>query len=384
MQPSLDALPDRYRRLLGTLISAPSAHPPGDTGEIARLCVEAIGGQGWQIDLVSPRRGADSVILTRGSGGPNLLFLAHLDTVSPDPQGWHGNPYLAHEEDGRIYGLGAAKAKGQVAILLELARLLSAAGLPRRGRIDIALVAAAESLGDDGTVYLRKTGRLTPDRLVVCQPTGLDLVTAESGVLWVALEAFGRAAHAARPDLGDNAIDRLIRAVQAIEAKLGKRLAGRVQGDLRSTLTLTRISGGSNTNVVPAHARAELDRRLIPNEPIYAAFTELSAILRGLGEPPDSLRLTQLRAAQGYVARPDSALLSAISASIETLRGRAPAIIPASAVSDGRFFATDGCEIVSFGAGDPAMGHAANEYVPLDEMVTATAVLFDLAERLSG
>ena len=59
-------------------------------------------------------------------------------------------------------------------------------------------------------------------------------------------------------------------------------------------------------------------------------------------------------------------------------------MLNALAVSDGRFFARDGIEIVNFGPGDGNASHAANEFVPLAEMVDAALILRAFVERTLG
>lgn len=43
--------------------------------------------------------------------------------------------------------------------------------------------------------------------------------------------------------------------------------------------------------------------------------------------------------------------------------------------SDGRWFAGDGIPIILFGPGDPALAHAANEYISTDQLIEATRFL---------
>ena len=59
-------------------------------------------------------------------------------------------------------------------------------------------------------------------------------------------------------------------------------------------------------------------------------------------------------------------------------------MLNALAVSDGRFFARDGIEIVNFGPGDGAVSHAANEFVTLAEMVDAALILRAFVKRILG
>ena len=71
-------------------------------------------------------------------------------------------------------------------------------------------------------------------------------------------------------------------------------------------------------------------------------------------------------------------------AAIEKRTGRPPDVLNALAASDGRFFARDGIEIVNFGPGDGAVSHAANEFIPLPEMVDAALILRSFVERTLG
>jgi len=64
--------------------------------------------------------------------------------------------------------------------------------------------------------------------------------------------------------------------------------------------------------------------------------------------------------------------------------GSAPRFLNALAVSDGRFFANDNIEIVTFGPGDGTTSHAPNEFVPLDQMVDAALILRDFVCRYLG
>jgi len=76
--------------------------------------------------------------------------------------------------------------------------------------------------------------------------------------------------------------------------------------------------------------------------------------------------------------------VSALITAIEDHRGRPPEVLNALAASDGRFFARDGIEIVNFGPGDGAVSHAANEFVPLAEMLDAALILRSFVERTLG
>ena len=52
--------------------------------------------------------------------------------------------------------------------------------------------------------------------------------------------------------------------------------------------------------------------------------------------------------------------------------------------SDGRYFADDGIEILTFGPGGAHEGHAANESVPLADLGPAAEILLAAVETLLG
>ena len=62
--------------------------------------------------------------------------------------------------------------------------------------------------------------------------------------------------------------------------------------------------------------------------------------------------------------------------------GRKVKFLNATGVSDGRYYADDGIEIINFGPGSGAQGHAANESVPIAEMVQAAQIQLDVVRRL--
>jgi acetylornithine deacetylase/succinyl-diaminopimelate desuccinylase-like protein len=220
--------------------------------------------------------------------------------------------------------------------------------------------------------------------LVLGAQTENQLITAERGVLWVALEARGTAAHAGAPDQGDNAILRMLRVLAHIERALAPRLASRREGAMASTINLGMIRGGHNTNVVPSACRAEIDRRLLPGETVDAAYDEIAALVAAAGEPTDRVTVERLRGTNGFRAPADGALVQAFSAAIAAATGAPPRFLNATGVSDGRYFADDGIEIVNFGPGAGAQGHAANESVPIDQIVQAALIQRDLVARLLG
>lgn len=371
--------------ILSDLIAIPSTFPPGDTSAIADYAAHRLRAAGYQVEVLDRNRPEIANVVARmGQGSPSLVFNAHADTVGIGERAlWETDPLVATLIDNRVHGLGAGNCKGSMAAQLWLAEQVARRGGPTRGQITFTFCGDEENLGPDGAYFLREIGAVKPDMLVVGTQTENQLITAERGVMWVELTAHGQSAHAGNPDAGDNAILRLMRLVTVLDAEMRTRLATRKVGEQQSTLNVGLFRGGENTNVVPSFARVEIDRRLLPEEKVEEAFAEIDAIVQAHPEA-EHLSCRLLTGTNGFRAPYDGPLVSALTAAIQQVTGAPARFLKDTGASDGRYFADDGIEIVNFGPGAGWQGHRANEFVPLDELVAATAILEGLVERVLG
>lgn len=373
--------------ILSDLIAIPSTFPPGDTAAICAYAADRLERVGYQVQVLHRDRPQIANVVAEWAGaapGPTLMFNAHADTVGIGERGmWETDPLVATVIEGRVHGLGAGNCKGSMAAQLWLAEQVARRGGPARGKIIFTFCGDEENLGPDGAFYLREIGAVKPDMLVVGTQTENQLITAERGVMWVEVTARGLSAHAGNPAAGDNAILRLMRVMTHIDAVMAERLKDRKVGDQQSTMNIGIFRGGENTNVVPNLARVEIDRRLLPEEKIVEAFAEIKALVLAHPEA-DHLSCRLLTGTNGFRAPHEGPLVSALCAAIAGVTGAPARFLKDTGASDGRYFADDGIEIVNFGPGAGWQGHKANEYVPLDELVAATAILEGVVERVLG
>jgi acetylornithine deacetylase len=95
--------------------------------------------------------------------------------------------------------------------------------------------------------------------LINGEPTENKLALATKGIIRFEVEAHGKLAHSAYPELGESAIEKLLDALQEVRKM---RLP---QDPLlgRSTVNIGVISGGRAPNVIPDAALAEIAIRLV-------------------------------------------------------------------------------------------------------------------------
>ncbi len=376
--------------ILSDLIALPSPYPPGTSVEICAYAARRLKKAGYKVETVTRTRGVDNVVArmkAKGAkarkGGPVIAFNAHVDTVGVGERAnWKSDPYKALVRGGLVHGLGAGNCKGSMAVQIWLAEEIARRGGPARGELIFTFVADEENLGPDGMAFLRKTGRVRPDALILGAQTENNLIVAERGVMWARITTRGRAAHAGNPAAGDNAILRMMRLVGALSSYYDKALARRVSGAMKSTVNIGMFHGGHNTNVVPSACTVEIDRRLLPNEKVKDAFKELKSVIDGAREPRGTYAVEFLTGTNGFFAPENGAAVGAFEAAVKAKTGRKVKFLNATGVSDGRYYADDGIEIINFGPGSGAQGHAANESVPIAGMVEAVEIQLEVVARL--
>ena len=179
-------------------------------------------------------------------GEPVVVLSTHMDTVPPF--------IPSSEDDDHIHGRGACDTKGGIAAMLHAAEELLAEG--RRGFG--LLLTVGEETDSIGAQVANRTPRGSR-YLINGEPTENRLALGSKGYLYLALEAEGRAAHSAYPELGDSAIDKLLDILARLR---GLQLpTDPVLGD--TTLNIGTLTGGRAPNVVADQARAEITVRTV-------------------------------------------------------------------------------------------------------------------------
>ncbi len=315
-------------------------------------------------------------------GGTLVLLAVHQDTVPVD--GMTIDPFSPRIERGRLFGRGACDVKGGMAALL--AAVAQLAEEPRSMRCSLLLAftvneeygfTGAQSLselliGGDDPMIPRK-----PDAAVVLEPTELNVVTGHKGVVRWRCHTRGRAAHSAEPSAGVNAIYRMARVLLSIEAYQQELADGADANNHLGlpTVSVGTISGGSSVNTVPAGCTIEIDRRLVADEQPGAAQQALVAYLSEQlpsdwqveHDPPYMQGLPLSGKGNGPWA--------------EHVLHAARQVHPASGcltvpyATDAGFIAATGIPTVVFGPGSLAQAHTADEWIALDQLQAATAIL---------
>jgi len=224
----------------------------GNEGPVGQFLAQELHRRGFEVEVTVAESGRANVFATWSQNPhPSVVFSTHMDTVPP---------YIPSSEDReRLYGRGACDAKGIIA-----AQVAAAEQLKQEGIYAGLLFVVGEERDSLGAKVANRQAN-SCKFLINGEPTENRIATASKGSLRLELNASGRMAHSAYPELGESAIDKLVEALHRLRAM-------RLPSDPEvgpCTMNIGVIEGGRAPNVIPDKARALLLFRLIgPSEPL--------------------------------------------------------------------------------------------------------------------
>ena len=383
MRVFLDELKSREKemlRLLGRFVQCESpSHGKAAVDAMARIVAEEWRRRGAKVRLVRQAERGDHVRVEMWLGEGRaaaaegqILVLGHLDTVYPLGT-LAKTPFRVAGR--RAWGPGAFDMKAGIVMALSAVDTLRAAGI-RPGKRFVFLWTSDEEIGSGSSRKLIESEARRSEAVLVLEPSlGGDgrLKTSRKGVGSAELIVTGRAAHA-----GINPRDG-VNAVHELALQIGRLMK---MNDPRRGITVqaTVISGGTVSNVVPDHARAEVDLRFTR----VADASMLNQKLHGLRPILKGAKLE----VRGGVNRPPLERTPAVSALFQRAQslmrecGLALGEAATGGGSDGNFTSALGVPTLDgLGAvGDGA--HTPHEHVVIRKLPERAALLAGLLATL--
>ncbi len=382
--PRQGALGGNPHALARALVSIPSVNPDLESGgagegEVAAFCAELLESWGLEVAVDEVAPGRPNVVGRLRGNGPTLLLNGHLDTV-----GVHGmsvDPFAAEVLDGRLHGRGSCDMKGGVAALLAATHTLSEHPGDRPELI-VALTADEENASSGMAALV--DGDMEADLAVVCEPTGLAVMPAHKGFLWLEATFRGRAAHGSLPDVGVDAIRHAALYLASLDVHaqaLTEVPAHPLLG--HGSFHAGTIRGGEAASVYPETCTLVLERRTLPGEAHADAVGPFRDALRRLAADDASvsaeLRVTLER--PGTEVSTDTPLVQGLLSALRA-EGR-PASVGMTAWVDAAYLNEFGIPAVCFGPGSIEQAHTADEWIDLEEITGCADVLTRFALNLA-
>ena len=395
---AVDARADDLVAIAQALIAVPSPNPPLATGAVANTAAALIARYvpGAIVALHEAGQGVVNLVarLQGVAPGRRILLSGHLDTYPVNEAlPWTVDPLGGLVRDGRLYGRGAADMKGGIAASIVALAALAQHRDAWQGEVVLALSGDEESMGTLGAAWLLEHVPETRADAVIIGDAGSPAVVrfGEKGFLWVEIDAVGRPAHGAHVHLGDNAVDRLRGALDALATlrdmpvhapdsvtraidvarHISEPLSGAGETDTltRVTVNIGHIAGGTSMNLVPASARAGIDIRL----PVGVTAAQVEARIAVLLAGHDGIDVRVLRRTEPSHTPPNSELVRLTESAAARVLGHPPAVNMRVGGSDSRVFRAAQTPTVVYGPTPHNMG-GADEYALVAELSVVAKV----------
>lgn len=357
--------------LLSKLVRIESCDPPGREIEVAHHLEAELIRAGVQVELDEFAPGRTNLLARLPGTGtkPPLVFSAHLDTVPVGITGWTEEPFGGHVKDGRLYGRGASDMKSGVVAMTAALLEIAAAGTPLTGDLLLAFSAGESSSCLGAKRFVERRAFAEAGAILVSEPSSLDLIVAEMGVLWLRATAFGRVGHVSG-DGGDNAIVKMASVLARIQSV---RLPCPDHPLLpEPTIRIGTIHGGAAVNVTPDRCYVDIDVRIRPG----TTPSEILDLLKPLG-----LVLEILDFKPSVETTIDHPFTQTCLEACAANRTQTPRISGVAYYSDATIY-TSAFEtpFVIIGPGELGMSGQPDEFVEIEKFNQAIAIYRTIAE----
>jgi acetylornithine deacetylase/succinyl-diaminopimelate desuccinylase-like protein len=387
-----------------------------------------------------PQKG-NLVARLKGDGSKKpLLLLAHIDVVEARREDWERDPFKLVEENGMFYARGSSDDKAMAAAFVNNMLLYKKEKLPLKRDIILALTCDEELVPSqfDGAEYLVNHHRALIDAEIALNEGGGGLLdkdgkpvrhgiqAGEKIYQSFQLEVTNPGGHSSAP-FKDNAIyhlaDGLSRLGQfsfpfklspvtrAYYERMSTIEKGQVAQDMkailqdppdqaalerlyavspvhnstvRTTCVATKVDAGHADNALPQRARATVNCRILPGEPIAEVQATLQRVVAD-----DKIKITRIGDGVDGPMPPMTPVLMAAVEDISNAMWPGVPVVPTMSTggTDGRFLNNAG--IWTYGVSGMFHGpegsgaHGLNEHIRVKSLYDGQEYLYRLGKRLA-
>jgi succinyl-diaminopimelate desuccinylase len=308
-----------------------------------------------------------NIYAQRGSIGPNICFLGHLDVVPPgNLEDWKYDPFSGVIVEDVLFGRGAVDMKGPIASAL--AAFIEFKNSNKDAKMSFLLTSDEEGLARGGIRKMlpwMQERDLKIDFCIVGEPTckdkvGENIAIGRRGSINFILTIKGRQGHVAYPESFNNPINV---AVDLANSLKNAQLDPGTEHFIPSSLNITSFDVGNHvTNVVPARATLRFNVRFNDSFDENTIVDKVKSLIK---ISPEDFELEYECGSLPFLTM-SSDLIGQFAKSSEEVTGIKPQWITWGATSDARFISKY-CPCIEFGL-HYVRAHQVNEHVHLDDL----------------
>jgi len=363
-------------RLAQKLVQIESYYPGPGEGPVVDYLEPYLRQRGFKTLVQEVAPGRPNLIADLGSGPGGLILEGHTDVVTHGNLGaWTVPPYEGRILDGRLYGRGACDMKGGLAAAIGAAQAVGKVlGEPAKA-LRLGILCDEEGLMGGVKAFVREGYAEGFAGAIICEPEENQICLWQKGAMRVWVHFQGKMAHGAMPYAGANPIPsaaRFVRELGRLQAELQAEGLHEHLGKPWVTPTVFQASAGQGQlNVIPDQAEVGLDIRTNPGQDHRDLERRLQEALAASLDPGVRARLEVFEDRPATETAEDAGVVRATQEAFRLL-GMPLKYGGVPGATDGTFlWAWAGLPIVTIGPGSRTVPHQADEYVGLEELVTA-------------
>jgi len=363
-------------------------------------------------------------------GGRNLLFSGHVDVIDVSPEAlkrWTKDPWEPALEGGKIYGRGSNDMKGGDTAMVWATKALMDSGIRLKGDLLVSCVIGEErNQAVWGAIPATKRLQEKGIDISFCvdpEPTNNEIHIVSAASFRFSITITGKEVHTSMKNVtqypqrygipvgsqvGVDAIVimvDLLERLRRLELQWNLRHADPIVGgggypvqrDMQgvgvNSINCTLLEGGTDIASVPGYSRVTghvfYSPRFNPGklwDEIKGVVHSLAATYDWLKEHPPEIERDERFDFPAYEVPPDHPGVKAMAEAYERVTGEKAILSGFKAVADAAHLQRE-CNVdtVLFGPGNLHMGtHGPDEYIPIDQLITATKTLAAMAIRWCG
>ena len=337
--------------------------PSGQEAELASYLKGELSSLGFKevsVDSVG------NVFGEAGRGRPQILFIGHIDTVSP---------FLpVKKSEGRLYGRGAVDAKSPMAAMIVAAsRWIKSHD---HGTVRVCCLVDEEG-GGKGIKNLIE-GSPEADYAIFGEPSGLRNVTVGyRGHIGVKLSVETEPVHISVGRKEFNAVELAIDLWEKIREKLSETKRSEKGEFHKVTSSIAGIEGGDGGNVTPRKCDLYVDIRVPPEVRCEDLTETLKRIVSKFNEEnaKASVSMNVRFKVNPVLISKSSPVVRALTRSILKTLGGPVKFIKKLGTGDMNLLVSSlGIPAATYGPGDPKLSHTLNEYVEVEDYLNSIRV----------
>ena len=320
----------------------------------------------------------------KGNASPLIVFAGHTDVVPPGPKdAWKFDPFSPTEDNGILYGRGAADMKSSLAAFVIAIEEFVNENPDHNGSIGLLITSDEEGIAKNGTVKVVEALKEKKEQIDFCivgEPTsslkfGDTVKNGRRGSLSANLAVKGIQGHIAYPELIRNPIHEITPAIDDLVNTVWD------EGNEyfpKTSWQISNINGGTGaTNVVPGKVEVLFNFR-------YSTENTAEDLKKRVVDILDKHKLdytiTWNHSGKPYLTE-KGVLVNTITEAVKDIANITPSISTTGGTSDGRFISTICDQVIEFGPINESI-HKINEHIIIDDVERLKDIYKKTLEKL--